>query len=153
LTKKAVGTNKENSEKGSRIVITFGEIFPDSTLIELIAPSHAEGLILLYWNGQSALVAPEIDLHGRSYRPGDLDPSIRKNMPLPDTPVEYGNRKTFFQRIADMCQSYIGFDEAQAKLLALWIFSTWFADCLPTAPTLLVSGPDTGHIITFFRLL
>jgi hypothetical protein len=153
LTKKAVGTNKENSEKGSRIVITSGEIFPDSTLIELIAPSHAEGLILLYWNGQSALVAPEIDLHGRSHRPADLDPSIRKNMPLPDAPVEYGNRKTFFQRIADMCQSYIGFDEAQAKLLALWIFSTWFADCLPTAPTLLVSGRDTGHIITFFRLL
>jgi hypothetical protein len=147
------GAAQNNSEADRRIVMTSGEIFSDNTLIELVEPFRADNLQLLYWSGERATIAKEINYQGHLYGPAQLDPTIRKAMPFSGAAVDYGERKMLFQKVADLFQRYIGFDGPEAKLLVLWVFSTWVPDCLPSPPVLLVSSIDTGHVMKLFRLL
>jgi len=45
------------------------------------------------------------------------------------------------------------FAERESRLLAVFAMSTWIADRLPTAPTLVISGPDQRSGIELLRLL
>jgi hypothetical protein len=133
--------------------MTSGEVFQDGTLIELVEPFRADNLQLLYWSEERATIATEINYQGHLHRPAQLHPTIRKAMPFSGAAVDYGERKMLFQKVADLFQRYIGFDEPEAKLLVLWVFSTWVPDCLPSPPVLLISSIDTGHVVKLFRLL
>jgi hypothetical protein len=131
------GAAQNNSEADHRIVMTSGEVFSDGKLIELVEPFRAGNLQLLYWSGERATIATEINYEDHLYRPIQLDPTIRKAMSFSGAAVDYGEPKALFQKIVDLFQRYIGFDEPEAKLLVLWVFSTWVADCLPSPLVLL----------------
>jgi hypothetical protein len=55
--------------------------------------------------------------------------------------------------IADLFTRHLGLPEPESSLLAHFSISSWFADCLPTAPGLAIYGPVQGQGIDLLRLL
>jgi hypothetical protein len=135
-----------------RTITTSSEIFPDGSFIELVGSADGENLALLHWNGQCASIAPEIRHAGRVYKPVELDASIRRAIRLASGVADYIAPGALFRELADLFQQYIGVPETEAFLIAAWNVTSWFSDCLPSPPPLVVSGPDLSHAIKLFRL-
>jgi len=74
-------------------------------------------------------------------------------MRLPSAAKAYGSAKALFKGIANLFERHIGLSGPGAAMVTGWAATTWFPDCLSSPPTLVVSGPDMNHAITFFRLL
>jgi hypothetical protein len=153
MTKSARRTARNKSEPGDRTVATSGEMFADGTLIELVAPADNRKPALLFWNGNRVRIAPQIDHLRQVYRPLELDVSIRQAMRFPSAARPYASTKALFNGIANLFERYIGLSAPEAVMATAWTATTWFSDCLSSPPTLVVSGPDMSHAITFFRLL
>jgi hypothetical protein len=153
VTKAARGTVRDNSEQEGRILATSAEVFPDGSLIELVASTNDGKSALLFWNGKSVRIVPQIDHLHHVYQPLELDVSLRRAIRFPSTARTYGSTKALFKGIASQFEHYIGLSAPEAAMVTTWITTTWFPDCLSSPPTLVVSGPDMSHAITFFRLL
>jgi hypothetical protein len=145
--------NKSGTE--SRILPTAGEIFPDGPVIELVSTGSANGNkpSLLFWDGEKALFGPQAEYGGNVYRPLDLHPSIWSATRLPGAVVDYGATGAFLKGVANLFERYVGFSASEAMLVAMWNATSWLSDCLSSPPTLVVSGPDISHAITFLRLI
>jgi len=61
---------------------TFGEVFADGSLIEVVR-SAAGDLNLLFWDGQSLLIAPQVEHGGRIYQVQELSASMMQATRLP----------------------------------------------------------------------
>jgi len=62
--KSACRTENNDTEAGSQIFKTFGEVFPDGSLIELVASATGDQPNLLLWNGKATLIAPQVEHDG-----------------------------------------------------------------------------------------
>jgi hypothetical protein len=58
-----------------------------------------------------------------------------------------------FAAIADLFKHHLDLPQRESSLLACFSISTWLADRLPTAPSLVISGPDQELGIDALRLL
>jgi hypothetical protein len=146
-------TTKKNPENQIQIIPTSGEVFSDGSFIELVASPNDGKPALLFWDGKSVRVAPQIEDLRHSYRPLELDVSLWQAMRFPSVAKPYGTIEEFFKRTANLFEHYIGLSVPEAAMATAWTATTWFPDCLSSPPTLVVSGPDMSHVITFFRLL
>jgi hypothetical protein len=141
------------SAKGPRIP-TAGELFPDGHAIELVAdPEHRGKLKLLEWDGKKATAASLVAHGGLVYEPLGLENSIFRAMRLPTRCAEYASTKDLFADVAGLFKKYLDLPEHDADQLAGWSFSTWFSDCLPSAPGLSVYSPDLNRESNLQRLL
>ena len=142
-----------DTQAGSRIFKTFGEVFADGSLIELVASANGDQLNLLYWNGESIVIAPQIEHGGRIYQAEELPPSIMRATRLPREPVGYGTILQLFTELRDAFEERLGFARPLAQLCTFWVLTTWFSDCLSTPPTLWASGADVDLAMAFLGLL
>jgi hypothetical protein len=136
-----------------KVVRTFGEIFSDGSIIELVSPANACQLQLLFWHKQQKKIAPQIEYHGRLYQVPEAQETLLAAIRFPSHAVDYGTAQKLFSEVCHLFARYIGIAPPEAALLTAWICSTWFADCFSSPPTLIISGPDTGHAIALLRLL
>jgi hypothetical protein len=69
-------------------------------------------------------------------------PARRTSSDLAQEPESCGHKSTIglFTAIRDVFR-FRGLAEGPALLATHFVFSTWFADCLPLAPCLLITGP------------
>jgi hypothetical protein len=142
-----------DTQAGSRIFKTFGEVFSDGSLIELVASANGDQLNLLFWNGESIFIAPQIEHGGRIYQAEELPPSIMRATRLPREPVGYGTILQLFTELRDAFEERLGFARPLAELCTFWVLTTWFSDCLSTPPTLWASGADIDLAMAFLGLL
>jgi hypothetical protein len=145
-------TARNNSGPQVRIVATPGEMFSDGSLIELVTSADGK-LALLFWNGKRARIAPQIEYLHHLYRPQMLEGSLQRAIRFAAATKPYGSANVLFKEIANLFERYIGVSSPAAAMATAWVATTWFPDCLSSLPTLVVSGPDMNHAITFFRLL
>ena len=130
-------------------VATAGESFPNA-MIELVAdPSDPSRLKLLLWDGAKATIAPRIKYGRRTYEPVALDPTVVCGVRWPTRCSDYGSTRELFDRILSLVTKNIGIAEQSARLLAYFIFSTWFPDRLTVAPGLAIVGSAVGEAISF----
>jgi hypothetical protein len=76
-------------------------------------------------------------------------PARRTSSGLAQEPEGYGHKSTIglFTAIRDVF-TFRGLAEGPALLATHFVFSTWFAACLPFAPCLLITGPrPEGHLL------
>jgi hypothetical protein len=77
-------------------------------------------------------------------------PIRRIHSDLAQEPVKHFNHKSIiglFRAIRELFTGR-GIPEDPAVLTTYFVFSTWFADCLPVAPCLLIAGPrPEGHFL------
>ena len=147
------GTVSNNSEAEGRVIATSSVVFSDGSLIELVASANDGKPALLFFNGKRVRIAPQIHHLGQLYQPLKLDRSLRQAIRLPSAARTYGSTKALFGGIANLFERYIGLSAPEAAMVTAWTATTWFPDCLSSPPTLVVSGPDMSHAMTFFRLL
>ncbi|MBV9339339.1 MAG: hypothetical protein JO159_00430 [Acidobacteria bacterium] len=153
MTRTAPRSATNNSEAESRTIATSGEIFADGSVIELVAAVRDDKPGLLFWNGQDATVAPQVEYGGRIYRAVDVEPSILEATRFPGVPVDYGTTRQLFTELATAFELHLDFSEPEAQRLALWTVASWFSDCLSSPPTLSVCGGAMEGAIRLFRLL
>ena len=132
---------------------TFGEIFQDGSVLELVAPSAGEQPELLLWDRTKILISPEIEHRGKLYRAETLHTSILRATRLPREPAGYGTIRQLFTELAGAFEEYLAFSNSAAEQAAFWVLTTWFPECLSSPPALWVSGADIGRAASFFGLL
>jgi len=147
-------TTNGSGEK-NRVFQTSGEIFPDGTAIELVGTGSAtdDKLNLLFWDGKTASIAPQVERDRLIYKPPNLHASVRQAIRLPRRAGSYGKAKALFADIQNLFEKYVGGDYREAAALTLWVVTTWFPDCVPSPPQLSLSGPDMRVGVTLLALL
>jgi hypothetical protein len=150
---KAAHEKANNSTTESPVVTTSSEILPDGSSIELVRSHDGENLALLYWDGKSEFIAPEIPYVGRLYRPPDLHVSLQRAISLASGIADYGSAVALFQQVTGLVEKYIGLPTEDAERVSLWTATAWLADCLPSPPPLVISGSDLNHALKLLRLL
>jgi hypothetical protein len=138
---------------GSRIVKTFGELFPDGAVLELVASADVDQLSLILSKRNSTVIAFEIEHCGQRYQAEELHGSIRRAIRFPCKPKAYGTIRQLFTKLVATFEEFLGLSKAEAERAGFWVLTTWFCDCLASPPTLWVSGADLGRAAEFFALL
>jgi hypothetical protein len=82
-----------------------------------------------------------------------LAPSIYRAIRLPSRSSDYGSARDLLAAITGLFQKYLDLTEQESRLLACFSVSTWLTECLPTAPSLAISGPELEPGIELLRLL
>jgi hypothetical protein len=145
---------RETENSVQRIIPTSSEIFSDDIALELIAEQIANGhLTFLVWDGRRAKVSPRFEHHGLIYEPCPLDPSVAHGIRFPSKKATYGSTRHLFEQIVDLIKNNFDLPVSGAQLLTFFSFSSWFADCLPTAPGLIISGSGDGEAGALLDLL
>jgi hypothetical protein len=133
---------------------TTGELFPDGTLIELVAgSSHPNKPDLLLWNGKKAEIGPIVSYGGTTYEAPVLNPVLYRALNLPANCRDYVSARALFDQISKLFVVRLGMSRHQSDLLACFTFSSWLASRLPMAPGLLLTGSDEDLGVTVLRLL
>ena len=130
---------------------TAGESFPGGASIELISDSKTGRLLLLFTDEQNCSIAPHIQYGGRTYLPINLDARALKAVRFPHEVGDYETTRKLFMANRQVFMEY-GFPKEAAQVGTHFDFSTWFPDCLPAAPCLLINGPRPEAEL-FFQLL
>lgn len=116
-------------------------IFPDGTLVELIAGTNASEVALAIFDGKSTRVEERYVQDNNLYVPRALSPALRRAIRFPGPPRVCGPVRDLLSRIVEIVDSYVSLTARDLQLVAFWIISTWFADLLPSAASLLISSP------------
>ncbi len=119
---------------------TLGELFGDGRSIELIRDTETGRLNLLFFDGENCTVAPRVEYGGRVYVPADLSPSILRAVTWPTKCIEYGSTQKLFTAVRESFTNH-GFPDEVALPTTHVVFSSWFPECLPSAPCLSITGP------------
>lgn len=149
MAKRARGQKAAKAK--NNITKTSGEIFPDGSIIELVAAASEERLDLLLWEEGSKTIAPQVEYRGCVYQAVDLPETTRRAIRFPVDAKSYD--RELFIRVLDLFGRYVGVSRSEAALLTAWTTTTWFADQVSSPPALVISGPAMDHAITLLRLL
>jgi hypothetical protein len=141
-----------SSAKGSTVK-TAGEVFADGRVLELVSGSAPNKPDLLLWNGTKTIIAARIECDGRIYEAPELTATVYSATRLPSRCCEYGSVRDLCTAIASLFTRHLGLPEREASLVTYFSISTWFADCLPTAPGLAIYCPFQGQGADVLRLL
>ena len=135
-------------------IASTGEIFGDGSMIELVSgPSETDGPSLLFWDGDRPVIAPRIEHGDFIYEALDLPPSLYRAIRLPSHCDDYGSARGLFASITDLFKHRLDLPERESGLLACFTIASWLADRLPTAPLLMISGPEQEMGIYVLGLL
>ncbi len=118
----------------------MGVWFPGGGGIELLHQPSDGRLTLLSFDGENRIVAPRLETGGHVYLPAQIEPSILRGITLPSACADFGSTADLFKAVREPFSNH-GFREEVALPAAYFIFSTWFPDCSPTAPFLVIAGP------------
>ena len=135
-------------------VISAGEMFADGTMIELVSGSSGPNKPdLLLWNGSRATVGRRVERGGCIYEAPELAPSLSRAIRLPSRSRSYDSARSLFAAMTELFQHHLDLPNRESNLLACFAIGTWLADCLPTAPSLAISGPEPELGVDLLRLL
>lgn len=135
----------------SSVTETGGESFESGMIIELIRDVNTGGLQLLLAEGKASTVTPKIHYKDREYIPPKLDIGTLRAVTFPHGLSDFRSTADLFTEVRQSILEF-GFAEDVALIGASFLFSSWFPDCLPLAPRLLVEGPSAEANL-FFQLL
>jgi hypothetical protein len=121
---------------GNRIVKTFGELFPDGAVLELVASANVDQLNLILSKRNSTVIASEIEHCGQRYQAEELHGSIRRAIRFPCKPKPYGTIRQIFTKLVATFEEFLRLSKAEAERASFWVLTTWFCDCLASPPTL-----------------
>jgi hypothetical protein len=132
---------------------TGGEVFPDSAFIELVRSSPLAKPELMLWAGGQELIAPEIQYQIRKYRPILLHPTVERALNLPSTAAPPEPSRAVLNDVSKLLNEYVGLSEKSVSIVSRFIMSTWIIEALPTAPRLLVEGPESIQKTQLLQIL
>jgi hypothetical protein len=149
-----ISSEKRNLQgDANNAVPTAGEVFHDGCAIELVRTSASGDLALLFWDGKNVTIRSRCQHRGRTYRPTPLEDSIGRVLQLPGNASPYGSTSLLFAEVVEQVNRYTEIPEPSVTLLAAFVFSTWFSDCLRHAPVLYLVGAAGCETAVLVKLL
>ncbi len=146
--------SKASGTATNSCIISAGEVFGDGAMIELVSGSSGlDKPDLLLWTGSKAIVGLRVEHGDCIYKPPQLPLSLCRATRFPSRCHDYGSAGVLLAAITDLFKKHLHFPERESSLLSRFAISTWLADCLTTAATLMISGPDHELGIDVLRLL
>jgi len=109
---------------GRPIVRTFGEVFTDGTVIELVATNDADSLNLLLSNRRKTVVGSRIEYQGTVYEAEKLHGSVIRATRFPREPADYGSIRKLFNELATTFEKFLGFSRSEADRASFWVLTT-----------------------------
>ena len=113
-------TANTGAEAASRIVKTFGEIFPDGSMLELVAPTADEQPDLLLWDGTKISLSREIRHLGQVYAAETLHCSVLRATRLPHEPLAYGTIRQLFTELVATFEESLAFSRSASEQVVFW---------------------------------
>jgi hypothetical protein len=132
------------------LVPTSGEVLRDGSFLELVRDSATGTERVLHWSGGRSKIAPEHVFEGRCYVPTEGAANLRH---LPSEPTPCGSTKILFNDVCKFAARSLTVNEDEAALLASFCFASFFCDCLPMSPCLLLYGPFCLAAVSVLRFL
>ncbi len=132
---------------------TLGEVFADGSFIEVVHdPADRDALNLMLFDGETAQIGPRVEHENQVYVPREIDPTVVRELHLP---ADFRPNESVPQLAADMAhlgQKYCGIKEEAAELMARFFLADWVMDALPSAPSLVVIGPESREVMQVLAL-
>lgn len=113
---------------------TYGDVFADGSLIELIGGDQGEKTQLMLWNGVSEMVGSVVERDGRLYEPALTDGSVVRALTLPTRCRPHGSTHELLAEICKLVIHLVGLDDKSASLVGRK--SCCVAMCLRPFPSL-----------------
>lgn len=132
---------------------SFGEILPDSSIVEPVLAPTGKELVLLRWNGQDCTTASHIQVGNQTYCAPFVNENLLRATRFPTGATDYDSGAALIHSVALEFQRFFPFEDAPATALGLWVLNTWLADFFPSPTTLVVTGSDMPQARDFFQLL
>jgi hypothetical protein len=136
----------------ARTVKTSGQAFLNGDLIEILRSKDARKLTLLHFDGEATRICKTLKLHGKTYVPVSVEAGFLGALRLPSNVDAFGSAKTLVADLTKAIQEFTGLEDHFSRLAAFYFMTTWFCDCLRTAPRLSVFGPPSRAADQFLRL-
>lgn len=135
-------------------VVTTGQIFSDGAIFELISSScNTTRPDLLLWSNGKATTGCRIEYAGYHYEAPILDAVLYHAVQLPAGCTEYGTDRQLLIEISDVCSEYSSLARGYSQIVARVAAASWLSDRVPSAPVLLLFGPNESVAINLLRLM
>ncbi len=139
---KAVTPDKEQSSGSTQQVHAASDSSPEVPLEVVCDFDDPTRLKLMKWNHGKAEIEAYFDDNGRRIHPGKVYSALRKAVVLPNYPIPSRSTRALFETVKSMLEQQAELREPTSSLLTYWAFMSWFADVLPLAPTLVITGNE-----------
>lgn len=126
----------------SDLIPTYGETFPDGTLIELVRAAGSATPKLLFWDGRDQTIGDVIRHRAKSYIARTIPETIFQALNLPCRAGPFVSTSELLGEICKLIHSFVGLPEKFTALAGRFVFATWLVDAMPRAPRILIDGPD-----------
>jgi len=111
------------------------------TIIDLVRDSEGELGVVQLQNGKGR-IGSSVTHNGRTYRVPELFRTSLGQIPVPQFGRQrYGSTRELLQTLGEFFQKHGPCSEPNTQLLAYWVLSSWFTECLPLSPLLVITGP------------
>lgn len=141
----------QKSVDTARPVATYGELFPSGATIDLLQPPETGSQQLHFFDGKDTAIGSQVEFDGRLFRPARLSDSMKRIVRFPEKSVDFVCTTQLFEETLQLF-SGSGFGATIARAATYFVFATWFAEVLPFAPFVFVTGPRF-EAASLFRLL
>jgi hypothetical protein len=119
---------------------TVGELSPNAECVELIRDAQTGLLKQLVSDGGNSVPPQYVEYRRRVDVPADPALSVLQAITWPQKCTPYESTEKLFSAVRETFRSR-GFPEHAALQAAYFTFPTWFPECVPAAPCLLIAGP------------
>src|SRR5581483_2820169 len=135
-------TGERNGTTQLRTRETAGEVFDDGGMIELVrdADQPSQLALLISAEGKHE-VLPSFEHQNQVYVPVALDRTTTKAIRLPTHAAEFGTITDLLASMTAAIERFTALPTNTARCAAVLALATWFTDCSPEAPLLLLTGP------------
>ena len=123
---------------------TTGEVFDNSSTIELIRDARSGDALPMLWDGAQETIGSAAEYQRQLYKPARINSGVLRALTLPTRCLAHGATREFLGEICKLISSFSGLPEKAASLAARIVLCTSLVDALRLAPALIFTGPDRG---------
>src|SRR5262245_1720647 len=124
-----------------RSEVTYGKVLDDGSAIDIVLDRLSGEPQLFVYTGHAEFMAPEFQVGEFIFRPGEIPSMCRNAIHLPESVADFGSPEDLFAELRAPIQDF-GFSKETSALAAFFSLASWFADVLPQAPVLSITGPE-----------
>jgi hypothetical protein len=132
---------------------TYGEVFADGVMIELIRGAHGGNSALQLWDGAKEIVGAKVEHDGQQYESAPINASVAQELILPSHSCPHGSTQEFLTETCSLIANYTGLQEKSTSLVARFVLSGALVETLCVAPSLMIVGPDIARGNRLMELL
>jgi hypothetical protein len=134
-------------------VATFGEVFPGGAFLELVRRTGLASPQLLLWDSREQARGDVVQYRGQDYIPRAFHETILRRLNLPTNVGSFGSVRELLAEICKLVHQFSRLPEPLSALVGRCVLATWLVEATPTAPRILIDGPDTIRARRLLQLM